>query len=190
MEQHITVIDKFLAATFLKLVPQSMRPNHFTAFRFLTIPFLFWLLWFEMYIWGGALFFLSAFTDMFDGALARTRDQCTEWGKLYDPLADKLLVVTVGALLIVRFLNVYIFLAVLIIELLLILNAGILKFFKKKVTGAHLTGKIKMMCQSLGLVSLFIYAIYESAALLMFTYGLFYVAIFFGTISLVVYRSA
>ncbi|MCK5027750.1 MAG: CDP-alcohol phosphatidyltransferase family protein [Candidatus Pacebacteria bacterium] len=186
----MTITDKIFATTFLRLVPRCVRPNHFTVFRFLTIPFIFWFLWFEMYVLGGVLFLLSVFTDALDGSLARTRDQCTQWGKMYDPLADKLLIVTVGAVLIVRFLDIYVFCAVLIIELLLILNAGILKFFKKKVTGAHLTGKIKMICQSLGLVALFIYAMYGSAMLLVFTYGLFYMAIFFGTISLVVYKSA
>lgn len=190
MAPKTTPIDRFLAKTVLRLIPYSVRPNHLTVFRFMTIPFIFWFLWLEMYMYGGVVFFMSAFTDALDGALARTRNQCTPWGKLYDPLADKLLVVTSGAVLIVRFLNLYIFLSVLITELLLILNAAYLKYVKKEVPHAHLTGKVKMILQSVGMVSLFIYSLSGGAAFFMFIQLVFYFAIAFGVVSLFVYKSA
>ncbi len=49
-----------------------------------------------------ALFVLAAATDRLDGWLARSRDQVTDWGKLVDPIADKVLtgatLVTLSAL--------------------------------------------------------------------------------------------
>ena len=39
------------------------------------------------------LFLVAALSDLWDGHLARTRDQITTFGKIVDPLADKLLLV-------------------------------------------------------------------------------------------------
>lgn len=51
---------------------------------------------------AAALFALAAATDRLDGYLARRLDQVTDWGKLVDPIADKLLIgsvlVTLSAL--------------------------------------------------------------------------------------------
>ncbi len=38
-----------------------------------------------------ALFVVAAVSDLWDGYLARSRDQVTSFGKMFDPLADKLL---------------------------------------------------------------------------------------------------
>ena len=42
---------------------------------------------------AGVVFALAAFTDGLDGYIARRRDDVTTFGKLMDPLADKLLIV-------------------------------------------------------------------------------------------------
>jgi CDP-diacylglycerol--glycerol-3-phosphate 3-phosphatidyltransferase len=42
---------------------------------------------------AGIVFALAAFTDGLDGYIARRRDSVTTFGKLMDPLADKLLIV-------------------------------------------------------------------------------------------------
>jgi CDP-diacylglycerol--glycerol-3-phosphate 3-phosphatidyltransferase len=41
---------------------------------------------------AAAVFALAAFTDGLDGYIARSRDAITTFGKLFDPLADKLLI--------------------------------------------------------------------------------------------------
>ncbi|MGY1619982.1 CDP-diacylglycerol--glycerol-3-phosphate 3-phosphatidyltransferase [Geodermatophilus sp. SYSU D00691] len=74
-------------------------PNVLTCLRLLTVPFLGVVL-----VSGGgtpagrwtalALFVAAALTDLADGWLARRRDQCTAFGALADPIADKALVAT------------------------------------------------------------------------------------------------
>ena len=42
----ISVIDRIIDVLFLWAFPESVRPNHITVFRFITIPFIiFWLLY-------------------------------------------------------------------------------------------------------------------------------------------------
>lgn len=45
--------------------------------------------------WAFYLFVISAVTDFFDGWLARLLNQESDFGRLFDPIADKLLVVAV-----------------------------------------------------------------------------------------------
>jgi len=69
--------------------------NKVTLARIFLIPiFMFFILVripFGEYI-AAAVFILAASTDGLDGYIARTRRQVTKFGKLMDPLADKLLI--------------------------------------------------------------------------------------------------
>jgi len=69
--------------------------NKLTIGRIVAIPF-FILFMFTGNIWTrvGALliFILAALTDVYDGIIARHREEVTNFGKFIDPLADKLIV--------------------------------------------------------------------------------------------------
>jgi hypothetical protein len=52
--------------------------------------------------WGTGLFCLAMSTDWFDGRIARSRGRTSQLGSLLDPVADKLLVLTVLIVLIGR----------------------------------------------------------------------------------------
>jgi len=70
-------------------------PNRLTLARILLVPVFLTVVTLQApygdYI-ALALFLFGAGTDALDGYLARKRGQETRWGKLMDPLADKLLV--------------------------------------------------------------------------------------------------
>jgi len=52
-------------------------------------------------LWGAILMVVAAITDKLDGDFARKFHQTSEWGKILDPLADKIAVGTVIAVLFV-----------------------------------------------------------------------------------------
>jgi cardiolipin synthase len=74
-------------------------PNTISLIRLALIPLFAWLLiGAGELVWGGWLLFIIASTDWVDGYLARRLDQVTEFGKLLDPVADRMAVVAaVGA---------------------------------------------------------------------------------------------
>lgn len=69
-------------------------PNLLTILRLLLIPVFYSLYQKDMY--GSALlvFLIASFTDFLDGYLARKWNQITNFGKLADPVADKVMVLT------------------------------------------------------------------------------------------------
>ncbi len=67
-------------------------PNKLTILRILLIPVFMVILLQGYYYASAAVFIVAALTDLLDGYLARRYDLITNFGKIMDPLADKLLV--------------------------------------------------------------------------------------------------
>ena len=71
-------------------------PNFLTVVRILLVPVLVVALLGHTNdgdVFAAIVFALASLTDFVDGYLARSRDSVTTFGKLMDPLADKLLIV-------------------------------------------------------------------------------------------------
>jgi CDP-diacylglycerol--glycerol-3-phosphate 3-phosphatidyltransferase len=71
-------------------------PNVLTVMRIMLVPVLVVALLGntpEGDVLAAIVFALASLTDFVDGYLARTRDSITNFGKLMDPLADKLLII-------------------------------------------------------------------------------------------------
>ena len=71
-------------------------PNRLTIFRMLLVPLMVAAFSFEAWLpgwnyWAAGIFFVADMTDIVDGYIARKRNQITNFGKLMDPIADKLL---------------------------------------------------------------------------------------------------
>ena len=72
-------------------------PNQLTTLRVLLIPVF--IFFFTSKMSGGhyiavAVFIIASLTDFLDGYLARKNNLVTNFGKIMDPFADKLLVLT------------------------------------------------------------------------------------------------
>lgn len=80
-------------------------PNILTISRIFVIPVIFLSLYINSFAWTmfiGILFIAAAVTDYFDGYLARSRNQTSAFGRLLDPIADKLLVASALVVILVK----------------------------------------------------------------------------------------
>lgn len=178
--------DKLLAKTFLKFFPLSVIPNHLTLFRFIATPGVVFLMVYEYYLIGLLAFLLVAFTDALDGSMARTRNQVTEWGKVYDPLADKVLIGAMIFVIVLRYIDFWTAMIIIALEIIIISTAWIRKR-EGRVVQANIWGKIKMALQVAGVTILLFSVIFNWAALLPFASGALYLAIAFAVVSLLTY---
>ena len=101
------------------------------------------------------LIFLASFSDFADGFIARKYNQISEFGKIIDPLADK---VFIGAAIMVLFLTNQLplwFLLVIICRDILILIGGLFVSIKlKKIIPSDMVGKISVLIIGLALLSI------------------------------------
>ncbi len=110
------------------------------------------------------LFCLAGITDFFDGWLARRKNQISDLGRMLDPIADKILVIS--TLIILMSNNViesYNIIAALIIIYREIFISGLREFFGNKSFAIHVTklSKWKTAIQFITILSFFISAIVD-----------------------------
>lgn len=92
-------------------------PNLITVLRIALIPFFLAVFITPSPVrslWAAIIFIIASATDLLDGYVARKMEQVTRLGKLLDPIADKLLVIS-ALILLVQFQRVHAILAILII---------------------------------------------------------------------------
>ena len=120
-------------------------PNVLTMFRMILIP-VFVVVFFNTphdqdKIAALVIFAVASITDMFDGMLARRLNQITDFGKLFDPLADKLMVVT--AMVCQAIAGVFPWIAIIVVaakELVMLLG-GLFMLSKNVVVYSNYVGK-------------------------------------------------
>lgn len=123
-------------------------PNILSYFRILLIP-VFIVLFFNSkesmgcHIASASVLVLSGLTDMLDGKIARKFNQITEWGKIIDPIADKLTQCAIMICLAMRYKLLWVFIGILVIKEITMAVLAFL-FMKKGRTlkGAHWYGKV------------------------------------------------
>lgn len=124
-------------------------PNALTLARIALVPMLVATLLSENLSAALAIFVLGMATDTLDGYLARSRNLVTDFGKLMDPLADKLFV---GAAFICLVLLERLDLAVVIVVLSREVAVSALRFFANRrgvVISANALGKAKTTLQAI-----------------------------------------
>lgn len=111
-------------------------PNYLTIVRLILVPIIFSLIITENYILAFVFFSIANITDILDGQIARKYNLITDWGKLMDPLADKITQIsTLSALIIKGIIPFWILVILTTKELIMITVAFIL--YKKKIVTVH-----------------------------------------------------
>lgn len=132
-------------------------PNFLTVSRILLIP-VFVVLFVTptpaRSVAAAIVFVVAAVTDMLDGYLARRRSQITKLGRLLDPIADKLLVLS-ALILLVQYGRVSALVAILIIAReVAVTGIRAIAATEGMILSAELTGKYKMALQVVAVVFL------------------------------------
>ncbi|MEZ0535884.1 CDP-diacylglycerol--glycerol-3-phosphate 3-phosphatidyltransferase [Caldicellulosiruptoraceae bacterium PP1] len=160
-------------------------PNILTVFRLFLIP-LFVIIFFSnnefKYIYSIFIFLLSGFTDILDGYLARKYNQITNFGKLIDPLADKLLIIVVlWCLVLKNFIPEVILIIIILKEVLMIIGSLFLYKRVNIVVSANIYGKLATFMFYLSIILLLL-KIEISRFLL-------YIAVSFALLAMFIYIS-
>ncbi|MBY0247352.1 MAG: CDP-diacylglycerol--glycerol-3-phosphate 3-phosphatidyltransferase [Nitrospiraceae bacterium] len=132
-------------------------PNFLTLVRILLIP-VFVVIFLaptpDRSLLAAVIFTVAAVTDLLDGYIARRTGQVTKLGKLLDPLADKLLVLS-ALILLVNIDRVSAVVALLIIAReLAVTGIRAIAAGERLIIAAEVTGKYKMALQVIAIVLL------------------------------------
>lgn len=92
-------------------------PNILSFFRLCLIPVMIWLYCLKKDpLWAPIVFIISGITDIADGFIARKFDMISDFGKAFDPVADKLTQIAVMFCLVTKFPLMWIPLVILVIK--------------------------------------------------------------------------
>ena len=117
--------------------------NLLTTIRFFLVPIVGWLLYNNQNIWAIVVLVLSGLTDIFDGFFARKFNTVTSWGKLADPLADKLMQIMVLVMLFIKDkISIVIVIILILKEIFMVIGSYFLYKEDNVVVSANWYGKI------------------------------------------------
>ncbi|WP_352419685.1 CDP-diacylglycerol--glycerol-3-phosphate 3-phosphatidyltransferase [Proteiniborus sp.] len=134
-------------------------PNILTTIRFFLIPIFVIIFYSSMensVLYAALVFALAGITDVLDGYIARTYNMITKWGVAMDPLADKLMQLTVLICFTSRaYLPIWVIIVVGIKEILMIIGGFFLYcFVDKTVIPANKYGKIATIAFYVAILSI------------------------------------
>lgn len=138
-------IHQFTETQSIQIAPRDFFyiSNILSASRFIAVPFIFYFIFREQWIYAIVSGAIAVITDLLDGFFARRLEQETELGYILDPVADKLaLSAAVFALVLSKssFPN-WAFFVIVIRDVSIVFGNGILAYKAKMITRSNLWGK-------------------------------------------------
>ncbi len=131
-------------------------PNKLTLLRILLVPVTMFLTLTNHLHWALLVFVVASITDFLDGYIARRDNLVTSFGKIMDPLADKILVF--GALLCfleMGFINSWC-VAIILAREFFVTGMRVVAVSKGKVIAASWWGKVKTNVQLFSIILAFL----------------------------------
>jgi cardiolipin synthase len=127
-------------------------PNLLSALRLGSVPFFVWLFVGDHENAAVALYALFAWTDFFDGFIARRTGSVSRLGQLLDPLADRVLIVALAIALVARdVLPAWLALGVIGRDVLVLALWPLLERIGMRRIQVNFTGKTATACLLFGL---------------------------------------
>ena len=193
---------------------KSYIPNLLTILRILLIPFILSFLFIDInvliyefslfennldfkietkvllnYLMTGILFLIASFTDFLDGYLSRKFNWVSDFGKIWDPIADKVLITSLLIALSIKEVIPWFLVIIIVIRDLIVDGYRIFLASKQIIVSANMLGKIKTVLQMIALiVVLFIFnGTFNNIAYYLLQNGLFFVAALMTVISGIYY---
>jgi CDP-diacylglycerol--glycerol-3-phosphate 3-phosphatidyltransferase len=169
-------------------------PNVLTMVRIVLAFVLFGLLECQYYTAGLVLFLIAVSTDWIDGWWARKFHQCTVFGRIMDPFADKLIVcgtliylVTIPAIIEVRMgLAVWMVVVIITRELLVTTLRAFLEQQGRDFS-AKMSGKLKMWFQCVAIPACLLWVIFYNPKFPPIAIGLLMIVSVWATLIITVY---
>ena len=134
-------------------------PNKLTLLRIILVPAVIAAILIDFpyhFLIAGLLFGAAAITDALDGKIARRDNLITDFGKFADPLADKILVISVMVCFVKLNLCGAIPLIIIIFREFTVTSIRLVAAAKGNVIAANMWGKVKTVTQIVANVSVFL----------------------------------
>lgn len=141
-------------------------PNKLTISRiFLTFIFMFFLFskGFAYKTLALLVFTIAAWTDFFDGFLAKTRNEISDFGKFMDPIADKILILAAFlAFVEMKLIPAWMVVAIVFREFI-ITGLRLAALAKGEIIEAEMTGKHKTISQMSSIYVILIFIVFRES---------------------------
>jgi len=134
-------------------------PNKLTVARVVMVPFFILAYVMQIYSVSLLLFVLASITDTLDGRIARSRGLVTNFGKIMDPLADKILVYSALCLFVQDEIIGAWTLIIILAREFIVAGMRTVAASEGKVLAAGVSGKIKTVLQMIA-VPIYLLALY------------------------------
>jgi cardiolipin synthase (CMP-forming) len=158
-------------------------PNMLSLFRLvLVVPITYMIIVDGPLLWIFALALVAVASDYFDGRIARWSNTVSEWGKVLDPLADKVAAAMVVMALVVRgSLPLWLLVVILVRDVLIILGGVALARRTGEVVVSTMAGKIAVSTLALTVLAallradppIVVWLAYATAALMTLSFLLY-----------------
>jgi len=181
-------IDQFWGVVGVDYLPGWVTPNGISMARLALIPLIIYLTATTNFLTALVALVVIALTDSLDGALARRRGQMSAWGRLIDPLADKLLILLPLIVLLRWYPAIGLVIGVVLVDVLIVLvTIGRLIIGGHSVPPARLAGKVKLVLEVLSLIGVYLAVMIGNQMVFDLSYILLVCSIGVGLIALVDY---
>ncbi len=127
-------------------------PNKLTMVRMIAVPFFIAAFLLGMYPVALVLFIAASVTDYFDGKIARSQNLVTNFGKIMDPLADKILVYSALCLFIETGTIRAWMLIIILAREFIVAGMRTVAASEGRVLAAGMSGKIKTVLQMIAVI--------------------------------------